>query len=87
MTTQEVIATGIRVQLAILNKNQSWLARQANCSKQALTARMVGRVNFDTDDLDKFSRHLELRVEDLTSGALIPAFDHQCLSKEGVVTR
>lgn len=72
MSTFETVTTSIRVQLAVLNKNQSWLAGECGKTKAWLSDRMSGRVTTNTEDIDLIASKLGLYPFHLTSGELIP---------------
>lgn len=72
MTTHGTVTTSIRVRLAMLNKNQSWLAGECGKAKAWLSDRMSGRTGMSTDDIDLIATALDVLPHHLTSGALIP---------------
>lgn len=72
MSTHETVTTSIRVRLAMLNKNQTWLADECGKSKAWVSDRMSGRVGMSTDDIDLIAHALAVLPHHLTSGDLIP---------------
>lgn len=68
-STQHNAAMGIRLQLAALNKRQTWLAQQLGESPFWVSRRMSGVKNFDVDDLDRIAAVFGMTLEALLASA------------------
>lgn len=76
-STQHTAAMGIRLQLAAIDKRQTWLAQQLGESPFWVSRRMSGVKNFDVEDLDRIAAVFGMTLEALLASAKAIVADDQ----------
>lgn len=66
-SANEDVATRVRVNLAIINQPQAWLARQLGWSEQRLSQRMAGNTSFAFSDVVAIAAVFKVTVPEFLS--------------------
>jgi len=72
-SANEDVATRVRVNLALRNEPQAWLALQLGWTEARLSARMVGKTSFAFSDVVAIARAFGLSTTEFLTGVAVAA--------------